>query len=192
MLIRTVGRPDPGLLIGSHEVDVNPACGVRAQAAEQPSRPADTAFVVTGIIPAAMDIDDELDIAAEFLRAFDYEVTPPQKKPPEPAPAKAWRPEAPALQPPPLPGKERLKVGGRNIDVVEVEAAVASHPGVAQACVVPLPDPELGERIGGLGGRGRAGSPRGRPPRAGRPGARSSWSGPATSTTQPATAAAGR
>jgi cyclohexanecarboxylate-CoA ligase len=46
--------------------------------------------------------------------------------------------------------KDVIIRGGRNIDVVEVEAAVASHPGVGQACVVPLPDPELGERIGVL------------------------------------------
>jgi non-ribosomal peptide synthetase component E (peptide arylation enzyme) len=46
--------------------------------------------------------------------------------------------------------KDVIIRGGRNIDVVEVEAAVASHPGVSQACVVPLPDPELGERIGVL------------------------------------------
>jgi acyl-CoA synthetase (AMP-forming)/AMP-acid ligase II len=43
--------------------------------------------------------------------------------------------------------KDMIIRGGRNIDVVEVETAVASHPAVSQACVVPLPDPELGERI---------------------------------------------
>ena len=46
--------------------------------------------------------------------------------------------------------KDVIIRGGRNIDVIEVESAVASHPWVNQACVVPLPDPELGERIGVL------------------------------------------
>ncbi|MTD17256.1 AMP-binding protein [Nakamurella sp. YIM 132087] len=46
--------------------------------------------------------------------------------------------------------KDVIIRGGRNIDVLEVETAVASHPGIESACVVPLPDPELGERIGVL------------------------------------------
>jgi acyl-CoA synthetase (AMP-forming)/AMP-acid ligase II len=48
-----------------------------------------------------------------------------------------------------IAGREKDVIirGGRNIDVVEVESAVASHPAVSQVCVVPLPDPELGERI---------------------------------------------
>lgn len=49
-------------------------------------------------------------------------------------------------------GREKQVIirGGRNIDVNEVEAAVAAVPGVAQACVVPVPDPLLGERAAAL------------------------------------------
>ncbi|ABW13001.1 AMP-dependent synthetase and ligase [Parafrankia sp. EAN1pec] len=46
--------------------------------------------------------------------------------------------------------KEIIIRGGRNIDIAEVEHAVASHPAVDQMCVVPLPDDVLGERIGVL------------------------------------------
>ena len=43
--------------------------------------------------------------------------------------------------------KDVIIRGGRNIDITEIERAVAGHPRVAQACVVPLPDDMLGERI---------------------------------------------
>lgn len=46
--------------------------------------------------------------------------------------------------------KDIIIRGGRNIDVLEVETAVASHPEIEMACVVPLPDPEMGERVGVL------------------------------------------
>jgi acyl-CoA synthetase (AMP-forming)/AMP-acid ligase II len=46
--------------------------------------------------------------------------------------------------------KQIIIRGGRNIDVNEVEAAVARIPSVAQVCVVPLPDPMLGERVAAL------------------------------------------
>ncbi|TGN66056.1 acyl-CoA synthetase [Nocardioides eburneiflavus] len=49
-------------------------------------------------------------------------------------------------------GREKQVIirGGRNIDINEVEAAVAAIPGVAQVCVVPVPDPLLGERAAAL------------------------------------------
>ena len=49
-------------------------------------------------------------------------------------------------------GREKQIIirGGRNIDVNEVEAAVARIPAVAQVCVVPLPDELLGERVAAL------------------------------------------
>ncbi len=46
--------------------------------------------------------------------------------------------------------KQVIIRGGRNIDVNEVEAAVGRMPGVAQVCVVPLPDEMLGERVAAL------------------------------------------
>jgi non-ribosomal peptide synthetase component E (peptide arylation enzyme) len=46
--------------------------------------------------------------------------------------------------------KQIIIRGGRNIDVNEVEAAVARIPSVAQVCVVPLPDEMLGERVAAL------------------------------------------
>ena len=42
---------------------------------------------------------------------------------------------------------ERIVTGGVNVDPVEVEAVLADHPGVAEAAVVGLPDPEWGERV---------------------------------------------
>jgi acyl-CoA synthetase (AMP-forming)/AMP-acid ligase II len=49
-------------------------------------------------------------------------------------------------------GREKQVIirGGRNIDINEVEAAVAALPGVAQVCVVPVPDEMLGERAAAL------------------------------------------
>jgi non-ribosomal peptide synthetase component E (peptide arylation enzyme) len=43
--------------------------------------------------------------------------------------------------------KDIIIRGGRNIDIAEVEGAMASHPAVEQACVVPVPDDLLGERV---------------------------------------------
>ncbi|MFF0156709.1 class I adenylate-forming enzyme family protein [Streptomyces sp. NPDC005263] len=42
--------------------------------------------------------------------------------------------------------KDVIIRGGRNLDITEIERAVAAHPGVARVCVVPVPDPLLGER----------------------------------------------
>lgn len=49
-------------------------------------------------------------------------------------------------------GREKQVIirGGRNIDINEVEAAVGAIPGVAQVCVVPVPDAMLGERAAAL------------------------------------------
>jgi acyl-CoA synthetase (AMP-forming)/AMP-acid ligase II len=46
--------------------------------------------------------------------------------------------------------KQMIIRGGRNIDINEVEAAVGRMPGVAQVCVVPVPDELLGERVAAL------------------------------------------
>ena len=46
--------------------------------------------------------------------------------------------------------KQIIIRGGRNIDINEVEAAVAAIPGVVQVCVVPVPDELLGERAAAL------------------------------------------
>ncbi|MGW4527554.1 class I adenylate-forming enzyme family protein [Amycolatopsis sp. NPDC004378] len=40
--------------------------------------------------------------------------------------------------------------GGRNIDITEVESAIARHPEIDQVCVVPVPDDVLGERVAAL------------------------------------------
>lgn len=49
-------------------------------------------------------------------------------------------------------GREKQIIirGGRNIDINEMEGALAAIPGVAQVCVVPVPDPMLGERAAAL------------------------------------------
>ncbi|MFL6024816.1 MAG: AMP-binding enzyme, partial [Marmoricola sp.] len=39
---------------------------------------------------------------------------------------------------------------GRNIDINEVESALARIPDIAQLCVVPVPDELLGERVAAL------------------------------------------
>ncbi len=46
--------------------------------------------------------------------------------------------------------KQIIIRGGRNIDINEVEAAVARIPAVAQVCIVPVPDEMLGERVAAL------------------------------------------
>lgn len=42
--------------------------------------------------------------------------------------------------------KDVIIRGGRNLDITEIERAVAGHPSVAHVCVTPVPDPLLGER----------------------------------------------
>jgi cyclohexanecarboxylate-CoA ligase len=42
--------------------------------------------------------------------------------------------------------KDVIIRGGRNLDITEIERAVAGHPAVARVCVTPVPDPLLGER----------------------------------------------
>lgn len=46
--------------------------------------------------------------------------------------------------------KDLIIRGGRNIDINEVEAALAGIRGIHQVCVVPVPDPVLGERAAAL------------------------------------------
>ncbi|RZB14436.1 acyl-CoA synthetase [Streptomyces sp. F001] len=43
--------------------------------------------------------------------------------------------------------KDIIIRGGRNIDITEIERAVAGYPRVARACVAAVPDEVLGERI---------------------------------------------
>ncbi|WP_043488363.1 MULTISPECIES: class I adenylate-forming enzyme family protein [Streptomyces] len=43
--------------------------------------------------------------------------------------------------------KDIIIRGGRNIDITEIERAVAGHPRVARVCVTPVPDDVLGERV---------------------------------------------
>lgn len=49
-------------------------------------------------------------------------------------------------------GREKQIIirGGRNIDINEVESALARIPEIAQLCVVPVPDELLGERVAAL------------------------------------------
>lgn len=49
-------------------------------------------------------------------------------------------------------GREKQIIirGGRNIDINEVESALAALPQIAQVCVVPVPDDMLGERAAAL------------------------------------------
>jgi O-succinylbenzoic acid--CoA ligase len=42
---------------------------------------------------------------------------------------------------------DRIVSGGVTVDAMEVEEALRSHPGVADACVVGVPDPTWGERV---------------------------------------------
>jgi non-ribosomal peptide synthetase component E (peptide arylation enzyme) len=43
--------------------------------------------------------------------------------------------------------KEMINRGGESISAVEVEKLIADHPDVVLVAVVPMPDPEMGERI---------------------------------------------
>ena len=43
--------------------------------------------------------------------------------------------------------KELIKTGGENVYPAEVEAALASHPAVAEACVTGIPDRRYGEAV---------------------------------------------
>jgi O-succinylbenzoic acid--CoA ligase len=43
---------------------------------------------------------------------------------------------------------DRIVTGGVTVDAVEVEEALRAHPSVLDACVVGVPDPEWGERVG--------------------------------------------
>ncbi|MCX5251081.1 acyl--CoA ligase [Streptomyces sp. NBC_00201] len=43
--------------------------------------------------------------------------------------------------------KDIIIRGGRNIDITEIERAVAGYPRVSQACVAAVPDEVLGERV---------------------------------------------
>src|SRR5690606_40323521 len=58
--------------------------------------------------------------------------------------------------------KDLIIRGGENIYPSEIEAAVAGHPGVAQADVLGVPDPDWGEQVAAVI---RPADP-GRPPRA--------------------------
>lgn len=46
--------------------------------------------------------------------------------------------------------KQTIVRGGRNIDINEMEAAIARVPGIVQVCVVAVPDELLGERAAAL------------------------------------------
>jgi long-chain acyl-CoA synthetase len=46
--------------------------------------------------------------------------------------------------------KDLIIRGGENISCVEVEAAIYTHPAVAEACVFSLPDARLGEIVGAV------------------------------------------
>jgi acyl-CoA synthetase (AMP-forming)/AMP-acid ligase II len=46
--------------------------------------------------------------------------------------------------------KDIIIRGGENIACIEVEAALYTHPDVAEACVFGLPDPRLGETVGAV------------------------------------------
>jgi len=43
--------------------------------------------------------------------------------------------------------KEMINRGGESISAVEVEKLISDHPGVAFVAAIPMPDPEMGERV---------------------------------------------
>ena len=43
--------------------------------------------------------------------------------------------------------KEMINRGGESISAVEVEKLISDHPDVVLVAVVPMPDPEMGERV---------------------------------------------
>jgi len=43
--------------------------------------------------------------------------------------------------------KEMINRGGESISSVEIERLISSHPGVEIVAVVPMPDPDMGERV---------------------------------------------
>lgn len=45
---------------------------------------------------------------------------------------------------------DRIVSGGENVDPLEVEAALRSHPAVRDACVVGVPDPRWGQRVAAM------------------------------------------
>jgi acyl-CoA synthetase (AMP-forming)/AMP-acid ligase II len=53
--------------------------------------------------------------------------------------------------------KDIINRGGENVSSVEVEAALLGAPGVADACVLAVPDDVMGEKVGAVlfGGEGR-------------------------------------
>lgn len=53
--------------------------------------------------------------------------------------------------------KDIINRGGENVSSVEVEAALLAAPGVADACVLAVPDDVMGEKVGAVlfGGEGR-------------------------------------
>ncbi|MGH3969140.1 MAG: AMP-binding enzyme, partial [Mycobacterium sp.] len=46
--------------------------------------------------------------------------------------------------------KDIINRGGENVSSVEVEAVLLSAPGVADACVLAVPDEVMGERVGAV------------------------------------------
>jgi cyclohexanecarboxylate-CoA ligase len=46
--------------------------------------------------------------------------------------------------------KNQIMRAGKGIDPVEVETALVQHPAIAEACVVAVPEPELGEQAAAL------------------------------------------
>ena len=43
--------------------------------------------------------------------------------------------------------KEMINRGGESISAVEIEKLISDHPDVAIVAVIPMPDPEMGERV---------------------------------------------
>jgi non-ribosomal peptide synthetase component E (peptide arylation enzyme) len=43
--------------------------------------------------------------------------------------------------------KEMINRGGESISSTDIENLISTHPGIITVAVVPMPDPELGERV---------------------------------------------